>query len=312
MGDKRKANAMNINVVFIIFKRPDTTAKVFEAIRVAQPRKLLVIADAPRGDRPNEAEDCAATRAIIDRVDWECEVYRNYAEANLGCAKRISSGLNWVFDLVEDAVIIEDDCIPDPSFFQFCAELLDRYRDDQRVMSIAGSNFQFSRSMTNYSYYYSRYHDCWGWATWRRAWKYFDFEMKLWEELRETSFLQDQLGDRKMAEYWRVKFDLAYESQRDTWFYRWLYSCWVQNGIALVPDLNLISNIGLHPGATHTVEAAPYFNLPRAEMEFPLRHPPFMFPNPSADYLNFLNRCYIDLPTRFVRKMRRIASRSKK
>ncbi len=303
---------MNINVVFLIFKRPDVTARVFEAIRKAKPARLLVIADAPRGDRPGEAEDCAATRAIIDGVDWECEVSRNYAEVNLGCAKRVSSGLDWVFDLVEDAVIIEDDCIPDPSFFQYCADLLHRYRDDQRIMSIAGSNFQFGQSVTPHSYYYSRYHDCWGWATWKRAWKHFDFEMKLWEELRDTSFLQDQLGDRQMADYWRIKFDLAYESKRDTWFYRWLYSCWVQNGIALVPDLNLISNVGLHPGATHTVEAAPYFDLPRAEMQFPMQHPPFMFPNRLADRSNFLNRCHIDLPTRLTRKMRRIASGIKK
>lgn len=108
---------MNINVAFLIFKRPDTTAKVFEAIRQAQPQKLLVIADGARKDRLGEAEKCVATQAIIEGVDWECEVLKNYSEVNLGCAKRVSSGLNWVFDLVEDAVIIEDDCIPHPSFF---------------------------------------------------------------------------------------------------------------------------------------------------------------------------------------------------
>ncbi|MGB5709813.1 MAG: glycosyltransferase family 2 protein, partial [Waterburya sp.] len=282
---------MNINVAFLIFKRPDTTAKVFEAIRQAQPQKLLVIADGARKDRLGEAEKCVATQAIIEGVDWECEVLKNYSEVNLGCAKRVSSGLNWVFDLVEDAVIIEDDCIPHPSFFRFCEELLQRYRDDQRIMSIAGSNFQYGRSVTDYSYYYSLYHDCWGWATWRRAWKHFDFEMKLWPKLKETSFLQDQLLDANVAQYWHQKFDLTYELHKDSWFYRWLYSCWVQNGIALVPNINSVSNIGFSAGATHTVEDSRYANLPVAEIPFPLKHPPFMFPNREADRLNFLNRC---------------------
>lgn len=299
---------MNINVALLIFKRPDTTAKVFEAIRQARPRKLLVIADAPREDRPEEAEQCAATRAIIERVDWDCEVFQNYSEVNLGCAKRVSSGLDWVFEIVDEAVIIEDDCIPHPSFFRFCQELLQRYRDDRRIMSIAGSNFQFGRKVTDYSYYHSVYHDCWGWATWKRAWKHFDFEMKLWSELRETSFLQDHLLDTNVAQYWQQKFDLAYESQRDTWFYRWLYSCWVQSGIALVPDTNLVSNIGFGASATHTVDQDRYANLPTGEMAFPLKHPSFMFLNREADRLNFLNRCHISLQTRFIRKMKRLSS----
>lgn len=299
---------MNINVALLIFKRPDTTAKVFEAIRQVQPQKLLVIADAPREDRSGEAEQCAATRAIIERVDWECEVFKNYSEVNLGCAKRVSSGLDWVFEIVDEAIIIEDDCIPHPSFFRFCQELLQRYRDDRRIMSIAGSNFQFGRKVTDYSYYHSVYHDCWGWATWKRAWKHFDFEMKLWSELRETSFLQDHLLDANVAQYWQQKFDLAYESQRDTWFYRWLYSCWVQSGIALVPDTNLVSNIGFGASATHTVDQDRYANLPTAEISFPLKHPSFMFLNREADRLNFLNRCHISLQTRFVRKMKRLSS----
>ncbi len=299
---------MNINVVLLIFKRPDTTAKVFEAIRAVKPQRLMVIADAPRADRADEVENCAATRAIIDRVDWECEVLKNYSEVNLGCAKRVASGLDWVFDLVESAVIMEDDCIPHPSFFPFCAELLHEYKNDRRIMSIAGSNFQFGRSVTDYSYYYSRYHDSWGWATWKRAWKHFDFEMKLWSELKDSSFLIDQLSDVNQAKYWQQKFDLTYGLQKDSWFYRWLFSCWVQNGIALVPNLNLVSNIGFSAGATHTVEAARYASLPREEIQLPLKHPSFMFPNREADRLNFLNRCHISLQTRVARKIKRLSA----
>ena len=148
-------------VVFIIFNRPDTTAKVFEAIRQAKPPKLLVIADGARIDKPGEAEKCAAARAIINQVDWQCEVLTNYSNVNLGCRKRVSSGLDWVFEQVEEAIVLEDDCLPHPSFFQYCQELLEKYRDDERIMMISGDNFQFGNETTEYSYYFSRYGHCW-------------------------------------------------------------------------------------------------------------------------------------------------------
>ncbi|MEW6491011.1 MAG: glycosyltransferase family 2 protein, partial [Cyanobacteriota bacterium] len=162
---------MKTPVVFIIFNRPDTTQKVFEAIRQAHPPLLFVIADGPRPNKPGEDQKCAATRAIIDQVDWDCEVLTNYSEINLGCERRVSSGLNWVFDTVEEAIILEDDCLPHPTFFSFCEELLDYYRNDQRVMVITGQNVQFGRKRTDYTYYFSRYNHCWGWASWRRAWR---------------------------------------------------------------------------------------------------------------------------------------------
>ena len=147
---------LNTPVVLIIFNRPDTTAKVFEAIRQAKPSQLLVIADGPRPEKPGEAEKCAATRAIIDRIDWDCEVLKNYSEINLGCQQRVSSGLDWVFQTVETAIILEDDCLPHPTFFRFCAELLAKYRDEPRVMAISGDNFQCGQnSETDKSYYFS-------------------------------------------------------------------------------------------------------------------------------------------------------------
>ncbi len=178
-------------VVVIIFKRTDTTEKVFEAIRLAKPPKLFVIADGPRADHPGEAEKCEAARAIIERVDWECEVLKNYSDTNLGCAKRVSSGLDWVFSNVEEAIILEDDCVPHLTFFPFCEELLEKYRYDTRIASISGQNVQFGRERTNYSYYFSRYNHCWGWATWRRAWQHFDFDMKLWPEIKKGHLLDD-------------------------------------------------------------------------------------------------------------------------
>lgn len=144
-------------VAFLVFNRPDTTIRVFEEIRRARPPKLLVVADGARADRPGEAEKCAQVRAIVEQVDWECGVLKNYADDNMGCKRRISSGLDWVFANVEEAIILEDDCLPHPSFFRFCEELLRRYRDDERVMMISGDNFQFGKKRTDYSYYFSKY-----------------------------------------------------------------------------------------------------------------------------------------------------------
>jgi hypothetical protein len=162
-------------VVLIIFKRVDATQKVFDIIRQVQPKKLLVIADGARPDKEGEAEKCQQTRAIIDQVDWDCEVLRCFSERNLGCGVRISTGLQWVFEHVEEAIILEDDCLPHPTFFTFCSEMLDRYRDESRVMSVSGC--LFARSPSPESYYFSHYLSCCGWATWRRAWQCFDFNM---------------------------------------------------------------------------------------------------------------------------------------
>jgi hypothetical protein len=204
-------------VALIIFKRPQETERVFAEIRKVKPQKLLVVADGPRADRPGEDQDCDRARAIIDRVDWDCEVLKNYADINLGCKQRVSSGINWVFDTVEEAIILEDDCLPHPTFFRFAEELLDRYRDDQRILSISGQNVQFGRKRTDYSYYFSRYNHCWSWASWRRAWQHYDLDMKLWPEIRDGNFLVDVLGDSHAAKVWTNTFQLCYEKKLQSW-----------------------------------------------------------------------------------------------
>src|SRR5437868_7090749 len=156
-------------VALIIFRRPQFTEQVFQALARVQPRQLFVIADGPRPDVEGEAELCRATRAIIDRVDWQCEVIKNYLETNLGCGRRPATGISWVFDQVEEAIILEDDCVPGPSFFPFCEELLARYRDDERIMHIAGSTYEHGLLPTPYSYCFSHFNGAWGWASWRRA-----------------------------------------------------------------------------------------------------------------------------------------------
>jgi hypothetical protein len=300
---------MNTPVALIIFNRPDTTRRVFDEIARAKPRKLFVIADGPREGNPADEEKCAATRAAVERVDWECEVLINYSEVNLGCKLRPATGIQWVFEQVEQAIIFEDDCLPHPTFFRYCDELLERYRDDERVMMISGDNFQQGRSRTTYSYYFSRYVHCWGWASWRRAWRYFDVEIKLWPMLRETAWLMDILGDEEAALYWRAIFDGVFEGRiTRAWDYQWLFACWSQSGLAVTPDVNLISNIGFGDDATHTVTQGGMINLPVAGMEFPLRHPPYVVRHREADEFNFRNVFAQQRPGLYPRIKRKLAS----
>ncbi|WAK74147.1 hypothetical protein AP9108_32515 [Arthrospira sp. PCC 9108] len=196
-------------VVLLIFRRPDTTQKVFDVIRQVKPQQLLVIADGPEPGNDLEAQKCAQTRAIIDRVDWDCQVLTNYSDFNLGCKQRVASGLNWVFGLVEEAIILEDDCIPDISFFQFCQQLLIRYRDDHQIFQITGENTHGYQS-ANSSYYFSQYSFYWGWATWRRAWRLFEPDLKSWLTECDRHWLRDLLGSQERAEYWAEIFDLTY------------------------------------------------------------------------------------------------------
>jgi hypothetical protein len=278
---------MRTPVAFIIFNRPDTTARVFESIRHARPPKLLVIADGARPDKIGEAEKCAATRAVIDRVDWDCEVMTNYSDINLGCRSRVASGIDWVFQQVEEAIILEDDCLPEPSFFPYCEELLERYRHDTRMMTISGDNFQFGRRRTSDSYYFSQFNymcPTWGWATWRRAWQYYDVNIELWATIRDEGWLEDILGDSPTLEVWKRKFQSVYDREFDTWDYQWIFTCWVQNGSIVIPNVNLISNIGYRADATHSKTLMSEFaNMPVVPMPFPLQHPKFVIRDTKAD-----------------------------
>lgn len=198
----------------------------------AQPPKLLVVADGPRPGHLGEAERCAAVRAIVERVDWQCEVLTHYSEVNLGCHPRVSSGLDWVFDMVGEAIVLEDDCVPHPTFFPFCEAMLARYRDDERIACINGTNFQRGHRRTTDSYYFSRYAEAWGWASWHRAWRYYDAEMAQWPQMRDGGWLRDFLGDRVTAYTWRVVFENLWRGRTETWDYKRQFAFWAQ-GAAL-------------------------------------------------------------------------------
>ena len=291
-------------VAFFVFNRPDTTQRVFNSIREARPQILLLIADGPRDSHPADAGRCAAVRAVVDRVDWPCQVVKNYSDTNLGCRRRLSSGLDWVFTTVEEAIILEDDCLPHPTFFRFCEELLDRYRGDERVMMISGDNFQFGRNHTGHSYYFSRYTHIWGWATWRRAWRCYDVDMKQWLAIRTSTWLRDLLGDPSAIRSWNKIFDEVTAGKIDTWDYQWTFACWLHNGLAALPNVNLVSNIGFHEGATHTAKNGLYGAMKVEPMLFPLVHPHTVVRHHDADTYTQTTHVSPGFVRRIMRKLK--------
>jgi hypothetical protein len=277
---------MRTPIALIIFNRPDCTARVLDAIARAKPRTLFVFADGPRPSRPDDVAKCAATRALVERVDWDCELICDFSDVNLGSKMRPVTGINRVFETVGEAIILEDDCLPDPTFFPFCEELLDRYRDDERVMMIGGVNFLGEWHRPQQSYYFSRFGGTWGWATWRRAWRLFDPDLTRWPLVVEQRILEQMFPDPRHAAFWREIFLRIHTGAlTDAWDYQWLLDCWTQSGYRIFPEVNLISNIGFRDDATHTFGDGPLSAMPTAPLAFPLRHPPLMTRCVEADEL---------------------------
>jgi hypothetical protein len=274
---------MNIEtpVVFIIFNRPDLTQIVFNSIAAVKPKKLYIIADGPRNY--TEKRLCKETRAIVKEIDWECSVSELFSDENLGLKLRISSGLDWVFSHENAAIILEDDCVPNLTFFQFAEELLHKYTMDDRIMNISGQNLQFGINRTPYSYYFSRYNHCWGWATWKRSWSHFDVSMKCWPRFRDEGWLDIIFKDQRDSRFWKNRFESVYVNKLDSWNYIWTFCCWSQSGLTILPERNLVSNIGFREDATHTKSKSFLSGIPTESMLFPMKHPEFVVRHECAD-----------------------------
>jgi hypothetical protein len=295
-----------VPVVLMMFNRPEHTRAVFDRIAAVQPRRFFIIADGPRPDRPDDVRKCLESRAVLDRVDWHCDLHTNFSDINLGCARRISSGLDWVFNQVDRAIILEDDCVPDPSFFPFCAKLLERYEDDRRIRTISGNSFLSGMTRTHWSYHFSNFHGIWGWATWRRSWQKVDLAMRQWPEVRDGGWLVDMVGDRRAARFWASRLDATYEGRITSWAYRYLFSCWLDHCLAVAPNRNLVQNIGFGQEATHTGDGRSYMEYPAQPMPFPLIHPPFIVCDRVSDRETFRRRCLPEdgpLPKRMLRPL---------
>jgi len=275
-------------VIFLVFNRPEQTRRVFERIRDARPRELFVVADGPREGHPTDRERCAAVRAIINEVDWDCDLTCDFSTSNLGCGKRVSSGISAAFERFEEAIILEDDCLPDPSFFNFCEQLLQKYREDPRVMNISGNNFQAGQWRGDGSYYFSKYMHCWGWATWRNAWKYFELSMTAWPQYQESEAFASMCPHLQEHSFWCRQFNNSYNNVIDTWDIPWQLTCWIQNGLTILPNVNLVDNIGFCSDATHTPDGGMRKLGPNGEI-IQIYHPSEACQDEAADLFTFSN-----------------------
>jgi hypothetical protein len=262
-------------VLLLAFNRPEHTARVFEAIRAVAPRRLWIAADGPRAGRPDDVERCAEVRRIVTSVDWECEVDAHLRDANVGCRVNVAEGVDRFFAAVDAGIVLEDDCLPHPSFFRFCEELLDRFRDDERVFAIGGTNLLGSYD-TNGSYFFSRYGAIWGWASWRRAWRHYDVDLRAWPQARDEGVLSWLLPPEERAHY-EPALEATHRGELDSWDYQWAFARFVNSGLTVLPRVNLVENIGFDADGTHTTDpGSPHAGIPARELEFPLVHPPYV------------------------------------
>lgn len=277
------------------FIRPQTTVRVFGCVREARPDKLFLCLDAPREGHPGDIEKCEAVKRIFEGVDWPCEVFKNYAEKNMGCRRRVASGISWVFEHVEEAIILEDDCLPHPSFFAFCGELLERYRHDMRVGMIAGHVAHLGGIDVQQSYYFDRLNTIWGWATWRRAWCKVDESMVHWPRFNSSKGLQVICRTPFQLKHLSAMFDAVHHNRCSSWATAWALTCIRENFLCVHPTINLVSNIGCGSDATHTGMAdSPWSCRPLQPMAFPLIHPFDMTPNWAQEQKTM--RCLYAVP----------------
>jgi len=270
-------------ILFLIFNREDTTQKVFDAIRLQKPKYLYVAADGARKHKQGETETCQRVRDII-KIDWDCELKTLFRDENLGCKMAVSSAITWFFDNVEQGIILEDDCLPDPSFFPFCEELLEKYKNDTRIGHIGGDNFFPDIVEKDISYDFCSYSHNWGWASWRRVWKNYDVNFPFWNEQKnKRSFLF--CNKRDEIYFSSVIPDVKNNHNGiNTWDMQYLFTLRSQNQLSIYPSVNLVENIGLGDlNATHTTEKNKKHSVPVAAISFPLKHPQFILRNKKLD-----------------------------
>jgi hypothetical protein len=273
-------------ILLLVFNRLDTTQRVWQALRALRPAKLYVVADGPRAHKPDEANQCQAVRNYIqENMDWDGKLCTLFRPSNLGCKLSVSMGIDWFFEQEEQGIILEDDCLPHPTFFPFCEQLLRHYAQDERIMHIGGKNFQHGqhRGAAGDSYYFSRLSHIWGWATWRRAWQHYNRNMQGLEAYLQTHKAKDLGWQWFYYHKYRQNFNKVKDGRLDTWDYQWNFSVWQQNAYCIVPNVNLVTNIGFDNQATHTANRQTLEDGKQAPMLFPMQHPKEFQYHPPAD-----------------------------
>jgi len=253
---------MNKAVLFLTYRRFETTERVFSAIRDAKPPRLYFASNAPDPTRASDVAAVEAVRSLVKRIDWPCETHRLFRTTHLPVRLSIPSSVDWFFEHEEQGIVLEDDCVPGRDFFRFCDELLDRYKNHAEVWTVTGDNFQEGNVRGHASYYFSRYNHVWGWASWRRAWQQYDVNMSFWPEWRKTREWKRLFDDRVEWKYWTNIFDQVFRGDINTWDYQWLACMWYKGGVTVTPNVNLVSNIGFGPDAANTKSATVLDGIP--------------------------------------------------
>lgn len=269
-------------VLFLVFNRPDLAERVFRVIQKVKPSQFFIAADGPRGNVPNESNLCQQCRDFVHRVDWPCDLKTLFRSENIGCRNAVSGAINWFFEHVDEGIILEDDCVPDPTFFQYCAELLQKYRHVPRVLSINGNNLGYARQI-DHSYGFTIFMNMWGWASWSDRARKIDYTLKDWGTVRSRLNLALSLQrtqrnpfrfDYCWFKIWCSHFSSTKSRNFDTWDYQWIFFAMMNRLVSVFPAVNLVSNIGFGDGATHTFDGrSKLANLPTFPMHFPLSHP---------------------------------------
>ena len=269
----KKLPVFNTPILLLIFNRPDYVRAQIDNLRLIAPATLYIAADGPRRNNQKDVIECEKARKMLSLVDWKCELKTKFADENLGCKARVSSAIDWFFSEVEKGVIIEDDCLADPSFFSYAQELLERYKDNKQIMHISGFN-PLMHSPFSTSFSYTVHPLCWGWATWRRAWNKYDVQMADWLMTKESRFLKDIFSRDASIAYWNNLFDKMFHKKIDTWDYQWVYTIFKEKGLCIFPKNNLITNVGFDSRATHTkIPFSPQSRRKTEALDFPLEFP---------------------------------------
>jgi hypothetical protein len=277
-------------ILLLVFNRPDKTSRVFDAIKAAKPGRLYISADGPRQGNSEDERLCNTVRSIVTGVDWPCRVKTRFSLENKGCKMAVSSAIDWFFEQESEGIILEDDCLPSPAFFNFCDVLLEKFRTDTRIFCISGFNAYQGQQWGNASYYFSQICNIWGWATWRRVWKLYDRELSRYSNEDALHFLQNNFQDKLLIDEWLKIFNLSKEGKTDTWDHQFYFIIFFENGLCIVPNVNLIRNIGFGADATHTNDPeSPIANLEFGEPRSIIIHPLLIVPDKQADYF-LLNR----------------------
>lgn len=295
-------------ILILFWRRSTAVARLIERLRPLAPTRLFLACDGPRSNNSREAEQVEQTRKLIEEaIDWPCTVEKRYSNINQGCKHGPGNGINWFFSRVEEGIILEDDCLPELSFFSYCQSLLDRYRHDTRVWQISGNNFVEQFTTGPESYAFSGYTTTWGWATWRRCWNAYDIDMKAWPNVKESGLLRHAFEGEDELNYWTRIWDRLYTDHYPVaWDYQWNFLCFTNGGLSAIPKHNLVSNIGFGEGATHCLDTED----PRAELESSeltdLIHPEFVLRNWQLDRAIY-ESIYQDAAKRPAGPLRRMA-----